>query len=53
MKSYVEVDVWIQVFLTLELVGGGQLHEPAALLPGKEPSVPIGPQNRSGRRGEE
>jgi hypothetical protein len=32
----------------------GQLHAPAALLPGKEPLVPIGgPQNRSGRGGEE
>jgi hypothetical protein len=36
----------------------GQLHDPAALLPGKEPLVPIGSedgwvQNRSGRGGEE
>jgi hypothetical protein len=36
----------------------GQLHAPAALLPGKEPLVPIdrrlsGLQNRSGRGGEE
>jgi len=36
----------------------GQLHVPAALLPGKEPLVPSGwrvgePQNRSGRGGEE
>jgi hypothetical protein len=36
----------------------GQLHDPAALSPGKEPPVPIGdsrlggPQNRSGRREE-
>jgi hypothetical protein len=26
----------------------GQLHAPAALLPWKEPPVPIGPQSRSG-----
>jgi hypothetical protein len=37
---------------------GGQLHAPAALPTGKEPLVPInrrlgGPQNRSGRGGEE
>jgi hypothetical protein len=36
----------------------GQLHAPAALLPGKEPSYPLdrrlgGPQNRSGRGCEE
>jgi hypothetical protein len=36
----------------------GQLHAPAALLPRKEPPVPLdrrlgGPQSRSGRRGEE
>jgi hypothetical protein len=35
-----------------------QLHGPAALLPGKKPSVPIGwearwPQSRSGRCGED
>jgi hypothetical protein len=32
----------------------GQLHAPAALLPGKEPPESIGgPQGRSGRGGEE
>jgi hypothetical protein len=36
----------------------GQLHAPAALLRGKNPRYPLGrrlggPQNRSGRRGEE
>jgi hypothetical protein len=31
----------------------GQLHAPATLPPGKEPLVPTGPQNRSGRGGEE
>jgi hypothetical protein len=37
----------------------GQLHVPAALLPGKQPQVPIGldrrlggPQSQSGRHGE-
>jgi hypothetical protein len=29
-----------------------QLHAPAALLPGKESPLPIGPQSRSGRGGE-
>jgi hypothetical protein len=34
----------------------GQIHAPAALLPGKEPQYPLGrrlggPQSRSGRRG--
>jgi hypothetical protein len=42
MKAYGEVDVHIQIFLTLALVGGGQLHDLAALPPGKEPPVPIG-----------
>jgi len=36
----------------------GQIHDPAALPPGKEPLVPLdrrlgGPQRRSGRGGEE
>jgi hypothetical protein len=31
----------------------GQFHAPAALPPGKEPLVPIGPQNRSGCGDEE
>jgi hypothetical protein len=41
-----------------ELEVSGQLHDPAALLPGKEPLYPLarrlgGPQSRFGRRGEE
>jgi hypothetical protein len=31
----------------------GQLHVPAALPPGKESLLPIGPQNRSGRGAED
>jgi hypothetical protein len=31
----------------------GQIHVPATLPPGKEPLVPIGPQSRSARGGEE
>jgi len=31
----------------------GQLHDPAALPPEKEPPVPIGPQSRSGHGVEE
>jgi len=39
-------------------VGGGQLHAPAALSPGKEPPAPLdrrpgGPRSLSGRGGEE
>jgi hypothetical protein len=60
MKTYVEVDVYIHVFLTSVLVKG----EWSASCPGrfnprrKSPCYPldrrlIGPQNRSGRRGEE
>jgi hypothetical protein len=40
MKAYGGVDVQPYVFLTSAQVG--QFHAPAALLPGKEPSVPIG-----------
>jgi hypothetical protein len=36
------VDVQIHVFLTTALFGGGQLHAPATLLPGKDLTVPIG-----------
>jgi hypothetical protein len=42
MKTYGGVDVYILVFLTSALVGGGQLHAPAALSPGKQPPLPIG-----------
>jgi hypothetical protein len=42
MKAYGGVDLQLHVFLTSELVGGGQIHAPAALPPGKEPPVPIG-----------
>jgi hypothetical protein len=37
MKAYGRVDVQIHVFLEVS----GQLHASAALLPGKEPPVPI------------
>jgi hypothetical protein len=54
MKAYSGVDVQTHVFLTSVLVGGGQLHAPAALLPGKDPRNPLdrrfgGPQSRCGR----
>jgi hypothetical protein len=42
MNTYWGVDVLIHVFLTSTLVGGRQLHTPAALPSGKEPPVPIG-----------
>jgi hypothetical protein len=42
MKTYEGVDVLIHVFLTSALVGEGQLHNPAAVSPGKEPAVAIG-----------
>jgi hypothetical protein len=42
MKAHGGVDVQIHVFLTSSLVEvSGQLHVPAALIPGKEPSVLI------------
>jgi hypothetical protein len=36
------VDVQIHIFLTSALVGGGQLHAPAALTAENEPPVPTG-----------
>jgi hypothetical protein len=43
MKAYGGLDVYIHIFLTSALAGGGgQLHAPAALPPGKEAPVPIG-----------
>jgi len=43
MKAYWGVEIYIHGFLTLALDGvSGQLHGPAALLPGKEPPVPTG-----------
>jgi hypothetical protein len=48
----------IHIFLISALLGGDQLHAPAALSLGKSPQYPLermlgGPQNRSGRHGEE
>jgi hypothetical protein len=43
MKKYGGVDIYIYVYLTSILViKSAQLHDPAALHHGKEPSVPIG-----------
>jgi hypothetical protein len=42
MKTYGGVDVQIDAFLTLVLVGGGQRHAPAYLPQRKEPPVPTG-----------
>jgi hypothetical protein len=43
MKAYRRVDVYNHIFLTSALAGGEcQLHTHGALLPGKEPPVPIG-----------
>jgi hypothetical protein len=42
MKAYKGVDVWIHIFLTAALTGGGQLHDLAALPQEKEPPVPTG-----------
>jgi hypothetical protein len=43
MKTYRGVEVSIRIFLTSAyLEASGQLHAPAALLPGKEPPIPIG-----------
>jgi hypothetical protein len=52
MKTYGGVKVQSHVFLTSAL-GGGQLHAPAALLPGKSPRYQLhrrfgGPQSRYG-----
>jgi hypothetical protein len=49
MKTY---DVYSDVSLTSALVVNGQLHAPAASLPGKEPRYPLdrrlgGPQHRN------
>jgi hypothetical protein len=35
MKAYGGLDVYIHVFLTSALVGGGHLHAPAAFTPGE------------------
>jgi hypothetical protein len=40
MKAYGGADVQIHIFFTSALADGGQLHDPAALTPGKGPSVP-------------
>jgi hypothetical protein len=42
MKMHRGVDVYIHIFFTSALVGGGQLHAPASLSLEKEPPVPIG-----------
>jgi hypothetical protein len=55
MEEYGGVDVYTRSILSWprhKLEVSGQLHAPAALSPGKEPPVPIGPQSRSGRRRE-
>jgi hypothetical protein len=60
MKAYGGVDVLIHVFLISALVGSQEVsYTPRTLYPrGKSPRYPLdrrlgGPQNRSGRRGEE
>jgi hypothetical protein len=59
MKAYVGVNVYTHIFLTSALVGGERsASRPVRFAPGKEPRYPVdrrsgGPQNRSGRRGEE
>jgi hypothetical protein len=42
MKAYRGVDVYIRTWRRHELEVSGQLHAPAALPPGKDPTVPIG-----------
>jgi hypothetical protein len=60
MKTYEEVELLIQAFLTSALVGGEWSASRTGRFtpPGKEPQYPLEsslgePQNRSGRRGEE
>jgi hypothetical protein len=57
MKTYWGAEIQLQSFLTLVLDGGGQLHEPTALPPGREPQYPLttrlnGHQSWSGGGGE-
>jgi hypothetical protein len=53
MKTYGGVDVYIHVFLTLELVGGVVCFTPRPLYPWNPLDRRLdGPQNRSGRRGD-
>jgi hypothetical protein len=54
MKAYGEVDVYINIFLTSSLDGGGQLHATVALPQGKHPLDRrlSGLHSRSERRGE-
>jgi hypothetical protein len=42
VKAYGGLDAELHIFLTSALVGGDQLHAPAALLPGKETPISIG-----------
>jgi hypothetical protein len=43
LKTYGGIAVEVHVFLTSALVGGScHLHALVSLLPGKEPSVPVG-----------
>jgi hypothetical protein len=58
MKMYVEIEVWVHVFLTWSPDESGQLHIPAALPPGKSPRYLLdkrlgGPQKQSERDAEE
>jgi hypothetical protein len=47
MKAYGGVDVQIQIFLTLAIVGGEwSTSRPGRLSPGKEPPAPIGQEAR-------
>jgi hypothetical protein len=39
MKAYKRMDVYTHVFLTSALAGGGQLHVPVALPPGRFPGT--------------
>jgi len=42
MKTYVVAEVQLHVFLTSVLDVIGQIHDPAALSPVKEPQTPVG-----------